>query len=203
MCANTCRIISVTPLTSSLADLSVRNTFHLLRRSASRQAVYICSHLLRLSVPYNLINRYGNCFPTKCCVQILQPYILSPDRPAIKKCVERRLSESVCWSLIGAWWFVSVELFISRFNLRGTVLSCMYCTSLTPPGVHSVTDRGDSFTHSEYCGDLQACHPSRPSPRSFIFRFSLILFMKCLMVSRVTLFSLSALICLGSCNHCS
>lgn len=48
MCTNTCSIISVTPLTSSLADLSVRNTFHLLRRSASWHAVYICSHLLLL-----------------------------------------------------------------------------------------------------------------------------------------------------------
>jgi len=48
MSANTCRIISVTPLTSSLADLPVQNTFHLLRRSASWHAVYIWSRLLLL-----------------------------------------------------------------------------------------------------------------------------------------------------------
>jgi len=152
MCANTCRIISVTPLTSSLADLSVRNTFHLLRRSASWHAVYICSHLLRLYrtawsvdteivlLPSAMCRSYSRAAvlphfgvtvqsgtgPFRSKYPLLRQYLLNPDRPAINKLMEHRHSESVCWSLIGAWWFTSFKLFLSKFNLRGTVLSCMF-----------------------------------------------------------------------------
>ena len=197
MCANICRIISFRPFTSSLADLSARSTFYLLRRSASRHAVYISSHLLHLycttwsvdkeivflpSAVYRSYSRaavlphvgvtiHSGTGPFRSKYPLLRQYLLSPDRSAIKKLTERRHSESVCWSLIGAWWFVSFKLFISHFNLRGTVFSCMYFTSVTPHGVHSVTDRSDPSTYLEYCGALQAFHPSRPSPRSFVSDF--------------------------------
>jgi hypothetical protein len=36
-----------------------------------------------------------------------------------------------------------------------------------------------------------------------LFRYSFFLFLKCLLVSHLTLFRLSAFISLGSCNHCS
>ena len=164
--------ISVALLTSSLADLLVRNTFHLLRLSASRHAVYICSHLLRLYrttwsidteivfLPIAVYRSYSRAavlphvgvtvhsgtgpFRSKC--PLLRQYLLSPDRPAVKKRMECTHSESVCWSLIAACSSVSFKLFISHFNLRGTVLSWMYFTSVTSPGVHSVTDRSDSPT---------------------------------------------------------
>jgi hypothetical protein len=114
MCANTCRIIFVRPLRSSLADLSVRNKFHLLRRSPSRHAVYICSHLLHMyrtawsidteivflpSAVYRSYSRaavlphvgvtiHSGTGPFHSKYPLLRQYLLSPDRPAIKNLQE-------------------------------------------------------------------------------------------------------------------
>jgi len=74
-----------------------------------------------------------------------------------------------CWILIMYWWYVSLQLFSSHLNLKGTGLgywwfSCMYFN--LPDNINHLYIQSlikvIFSTCSKYCGNLQANWPSNP-----------------------------------------